>query len=74
MKKILVFGMTDNPGGIESVIMNYYRKIDREKIHANKYKYPDPYISDKVSLNIDCPFHGLFSMRPNNHLNGQRMS
>ena len=48
--------------------------IDREKIHANKYKYPDPYISDKVSLNIDCPFHGLFSMRPNNHLNGQRMS
>lgn len=32
MKKVLVFGMTDNPGGIESVIMNYYRKIDRKKI------------------------------------------
>ncbi len=30
--KILVFGMTENPGGIESVIMNYYRKIDRQKI------------------------------------------
>ena len=32
MKKILVFGITDNPGGIESVIMNYYRKIDRKNI------------------------------------------
>lgn len=24
MYKILVFGMTENPGGVESVIMNYY--------------------------------------------------
>lgn len=31
-KRILVFGITDNPGGIESVIMNYYRAIDRTKI------------------------------------------
>ena len=30
--KILVFGMTENPGGIESVIMNYYRHINRENI------------------------------------------
>lgn len=32
MIKILVFGMTENPGGIESVIMNYYRRIDRSRI------------------------------------------
>ncbi|OLR62927.1 hypothetical protein BHF69_09690 [Anaerostipes sp. 992a] len=32
MNKILVFGMTNNPGGVESVIMNYYRNINREKI------------------------------------------
>lgn len=31
MKRILVFGLTDNPGGIESVIMNYYRNINRKK-------------------------------------------
>ena len=30
--KVLVFGMTENPGGVESVIMNYYRNIDRMKI------------------------------------------
>ena len=32
MKRILVFGITENPGGIESVIMNYYRHIDRKKV------------------------------------------
>ena len=32
MKRVLVFGMTENPGGMESVIMNYYRHIDRSKI------------------------------------------
>ena len=30
---VIVFGMTANPGGMESVIMNYYRHIDRRKIH-----------------------------------------
>ena len=32
MKKILVYGMTDNPGGIESYLMNYYKKIDLTRI------------------------------------------
>lgn len=32
MKKILVFGITENPGGVESVIMSYYRSIDRNQI------------------------------------------
>lgn len=32
MKRILVFGMTENPGGVESVIMNYYRNIDKSNI------------------------------------------
>ncbi len=31
MKRILVFGMTENPGGVESVIINYYRNIDRNR-------------------------------------------
>ena len=31
-KRVLVFGMTSNPGGVESVIMNYYRYINKEKI------------------------------------------
>ena len=30
---ILVFGMTENPGGVESFIMNYYRRLDMSSFH-----------------------------------------
>ena len=30
MYKVLVWGMTNNPGGVESVIMNYYRNISKD--------------------------------------------
>ena len=32
MKKVLVFGMSDNLGGVETVILNYYRNLDKENI------------------------------------------
>lgn len=35
MIRVLVFGMTENPGGIESFLMNYYRHIDRDKIQLD---------------------------------------
>lgn len=48
MYKILVFGMTENPGGVESFLINYYRHIDRNKIRFdflcnsyNKIAYED---------------------------------
>lgn len=34
MKKILVVGMTDNYGRIESVIMSYYRAIDKTRFQC----------------------------------------
>lgn len=52
MFRILVFGMTENPGGVESFLMNYYRNINREKIQfdflCNSYNlvaYEDELIS-----------------------------
>lgn len=33
MYKVLVFGMTNNYGGVEAVVMNYYRRFDHTKIH-----------------------------------------
>ncbi len=30
--RILVFGMTENPGGVESFLINYYRRMDRDRI------------------------------------------
>lgn len=33
MKKILVVGMADNLGGVENVIINFYRRFDRKIFH-----------------------------------------
>ncbi len=47
MKKILIYGVTENSGGVESVIMNYYRKLNKEKfqfdilVHKTKVAYED---------------------------------
>lgn len=35
MKRVLVVGFTDNPGGIENVIMNYYRSFDKQVIELD---------------------------------------
>lgn len=33
MINILVFGMTENPGGMESAVMSYYRKLNGSELH-----------------------------------------
>ena len=52
MVNVLVYGMTDNPGGMESCIMNYYRNIDSEKVHFDFLCncYPMVY-REEVTLN-----------------------
>ena len=35
MKRILVFGMTENPGGVESFLMNYNRQIHIIRIQVD---------------------------------------
>lgn len=53
MKRILVFGMTENPGGVESFLITYYRNIDREKIQfdflCNSHN-PVAYEEELISL------------------------
>lgn len=48
MKRVLVFGMNENPGGVESFIMNYYRKFTLRELQFdflcnsnNKIAYED---------------------------------
>lgn len=48
-KRVLVFGMTPNPGGMESVVMNYYRHIDIQKIQFDFLCYDEqPAYSDEI--------------------------
>ncbi len=53
MYKVLVFGMTENPGGVESFLVNYYRHMDREKIQfdflCNSYE-PVAYEEELIQL------------------------
>lgn len=43
MIKVLQIGMTDNLGGIESYLINYYRNIDKNKINFDFINiYPNP--------------------------------
>ena len=53
MKRILVFGMTENPGGVESFLLNYYRNIDKNRIQfdflCNSYN-PVAYENELIEL------------------------
>jgi very-short-patch-repair endonuclease len=47
--------------------------IKANKIHEDTYDYSlVNYINSSTKVNIICNIHGIFSMRPNNHLNGQK--
>lgn len=41
MTRVLVVGMTDNPGGMESVVMNYLRHIDKSLVKFDFLSYFD---------------------------------
>lgn len=48
MTRVLVFGLTENPGGVESFLVTYFRFIDKNRIHfdflcntLNKVAYED---------------------------------
>lgn len=41
-------------------------------LHGNRYDYSHvKYVNSSTKVDIVCNVHGIFSMRPNNHLNGQ---
>jgi hypothetical protein len=43
------------------------------KIHGEKYDYSiTEYINSKSNVNITCKEHGIFSIRPNNHIGSEQ--
>ena len=59
MNNILIFGMTENPGGVESFLMSYIRKINRGNFKFDflcnshdKIAYEDELISMAVRFII----------------------
>lgn len=49
LKRILVMGMSENRGGMETCIMNYYRLIDRDKLQFDFITYnKPPYCAEEI--------------------------
>lgn len=42
------------------------------QLHAGKYTYPSQYINSQTKIDIVCPVHGLFKMKPNAHTSGKQ--
>lgn len=68
MERILVYGMTDNMGGIESYLMNLYRHLDRDRVQFDFVTdFPTMAYADEVSAcgsdiyYIPAKSKGLFS-------------
>lgn len=65
MINVLVFGMTENPGGVESFLMNYLRHIDRGRFHfdflCNSYD-PIAYEDELVGMGFGT-FHFISRRR-----------
>jgi len=58
MKKVLIFGMTPNPGGVESVIMNYYRNMNRREFEIDFACGPEKIAyEDEILNNGNKVFH-----------------
>ena len=63
--------------GIERRVQNKPKSsgifiVDAQQIHHIKYNYSKiNYIDNSTKIEIICPEHGSFWMRPNSHLNGQ---
>lgn len=67
----LFYGGT--PSIQSAVDKNKAFKIKSELVHGNEYDYSKVnYIKANTKVLIGCPVHGFFSMRPNDHLSGQR--
>ena len=46
--------------------------IEAQHVHDNKYGYDEVnYINSHTKVTINCPEHGIFEQRPNDHLRGR---
>ena len=65
MKRILYFGMSNNLGGIESFIINYYRKIDKSKFKIDFVKTQDKICFEKEIIDSGSKIYQIEPRRKN---------
>ena len=56
--------------GLRDTTEEFVKKA--KKVHGDKYDYSKVnYVDNRTKVYIQCKSHGIFEMRPNDHLNGQ---
>ena len=65
MKKILIIGLTQNFGGVESVIMNYYRNFDKKNFEFHFVKNFDKIPNEQEIIKLGGIFHNIVSVKNN---------
>jgi hypothetical protein len=56
-------------GKLRHTLDDFIRKS--QDVHGNKYNYSaSTYLGDSYKIEIECPEHGVFAQKANNHLNG----
>ena len=69
MTRILVFGITANPGGVESFLMNYYRRIDRSSVQFDfLLNFPEPAAYETEIIELGGRVFRVTSRRQNREL------
>lgn len=63
--RILQFGMTDNPGGVESFIMNYYRNLNKNDIQFDFISMYDEVAYEKEIEQLGGNIHKVSHFRKN---------
>lgn len=41
------------------------------EVHGIFYEYPQQYVGANITMDINCPIHGVFSQSPSNHIRGR---
>ena len=65
MKNILVFGMTNNPGGIETYIMNMLNVVDKSKFHFDMLTVFDNIVYAEELKKLNCNIYKINSFISN---------
>lgn len=65
MKRILYFGMSNNLGGIENFVINYYRKIDKSKFKIDFVKTQDKICFEKEIVDNGSKIYHITPRRKN---------
>lgn len=73
MKNVLIFGISDNPGGIETYVLNMLKVVDKTKIHFDILSVFDNVVYENEFNNYGCNIYKINSFSSNPFLHKKQL-